>query len=102
MRGWSQRRWPRRSRSLAPIRKASSSVYSLIARFPEDGSEVYRVVFDREAFRNGATKAPNKYLQEVSVETARYVTSYLDSFHREHFADFATDTEAWFRLAYEP
>lgn len=67
----------------------------------EDGSEVYRVVFDREAFRNGATKAPNKYLQEVSVETARYVTSYLDSFHRDHFADFATDTEAWFRLAYE-
>jgi hypothetical protein len=65
------------------------------------GDNVYRVVFDKQAFRSGATESPDKYLQGASDEEMRYPTGYLYSFHRNHFVGFAEDTEEWFKQSCE-
>jgi hypothetical protein len=66
-----------------------------------DGGTAYRVVFNQRAFREGATNSPDKYLQNVGIDGMRYVTGYLDSFHREQFSDFAGRTQRWFKLAHQ-
>lgn len=66
-----------------------------------NGDNVYRVVFDKQAFRSGATESPDKYLQDASDEEMRYPTGYLYSFHRNHFVGFAEDTEEWFKQSCE-
>lgn len=77
-----------------------SAVNTEPADFPSvdtnDGGDVYWIKFDKNAFREGTTNNPDKYLSDRKDNSFDPPLGYLYSFHREYFVDFAQKTEEWF------
>ena len=62
----------------------------------DEADDVYWIQFDKDSFRNGATTNPDKYLSDKKDSSFDRPLEYLYSFHRDHFVEFAQETEHWF------
>lgn len=61
-----------------------------------DEEILYWIQFDKEGFRNGPTRTPDKYLGNKADSSFGQPLEYLHRFHRNYFVEFARETEEWF------